>query len=92
MPRRDGASMDTDDTIDRGARVELGFIRRLLDDHAHIAGDVLDVAPGTWAIHATIPVDGEVLVAEFTSYDAARHALASVPRADRHAVDRHGAR
>ena len=70
--------MDVDDTTNTKGSGPLAFIRRLLDDDARIAGDVLDIAPGTWAIHATIPVDGAVLVAEFDSYDAARAALAAI--------------
>ena len=70
--------MDANDIPQRHGPDPLEFVRRLLDDDVHIAGDVLDVAPGTWALHGTIPVDGEVLVAEFDSYDAARAALAAI--------------
>jgi hypothetical protein len=33
------------------------------------------IGTGTWAIHGTIPVDGEVLMAEFDTQDEARDAL-----------------
>lgn len=70
--------MDIDATTSSPQAGPLAFILRLLNDNVHIAGDVVDVGPGTWAIHGTIPVDGEVLVAEFDSYDAARDALAAI--------------
>jgi hypothetical protein len=36
---------------------------------------VLDVGYGLWVIHGVIPVDGAVLMAEFDSYEDARHTL-----------------
>jgi len=40
------------------------FIDALHHVQARIAGDVLEVGPHTWAIHGSIPVDGEVLLVE----------------------------
>jgi hypothetical protein len=54
------------------------FLRELVDDNATIAGDVTEVAGHTWAIHGAIPVDGEVIMAEFDTYDHARVALDAV--------------
>jgi hypothetical protein len=51
------------------------FLRELEEEHASISGDVLQVGKELWAIHGTIPVDGEVLMAEFDSYDDARRTL-----------------
>ena len=48
------------------------FVRLLRVD---VAGDVIEIVDGTWALHGVIPVDGNVLLAEFDSYDDARHAL-----------------
>jgi len=39
--------------------------------HASIGGHVLEIAKTTWAIDGVIPVDGEVLMAEFETYDEA---------------------
>lgn len=50
-------------------------IDALLHQQARLAGDVVQVAGETWALHATMPVDGEVIVAEFPNRDDARAAL-----------------
>jgi hypothetical protein len=50
---------------------QLEFLRELLAENASIGGDVLEIAKSTWAIHGVIPVDGEVLMAEFETYDEA---------------------
>ena len=50
---------------------QLEFLRELLKENASIGGDVLEIAKNTWAIHGVIPVDGEVLMAEFETYDEA---------------------
>ena len=55
---------------------QLRFLQQLLDGQARIAGDVLELEAGTWALHGSIPTDGEVLVAEFDSLDEARTVLA----------------
>jgi hypothetical protein len=57
---------------------QLQFLRALLDEHASIDGDVLKISEDTWAIHGGIAVDGEVLMAEFASYDEARYVLDQV--------------
>jgi hypothetical protein len=57
---------------------QLQFLRALLEEHAWIDGDVLHISDDAWAIHGEIPVDGEVLMAEFTSYDEARDVLDEV--------------
>ena len=57
---------------------QLQFLRALLDDNASIDGDVLQISETTWAIHGDIAVDGEVLMAEFASYEDARYVLDQV--------------
>ena len=37
--------------------------------------DIVQVSTSTWAIHGVIPVDGEVLLAEFESYEEAQNLL-----------------
>jgi hypothetical protein len=59
---------------------QLQFLLELLDENASIDGDVLEISNDTWAIHGEIPVDGEVLMAEFHTYDEARNVLNQVRR------------
>jgi hypothetical protein len=54
---------------------QLRFIQELLAENVQIAGDVAEIATNTWAIHGVIPVDGDVLVAEFDTYDEANVVL-----------------
>lgn len=51
------------------------FLQALLAPPARIAGDIIEVAANTWAIHGVIAVDGEVLIAEFTRFEEARAIL-----------------
>ena len=44
---------------------QLQLLQELIEEHATIAGDVIEVGTGTWAIHGSIAVDGEVLIAEY---------------------------
>jgi hypothetical protein len=54
---------------------QMQFIRELLDENVPIAGDVTEIDPDTWAIHGLIPMDGDVIVAEYHSYREARVVL-----------------
>jgi hypothetical protein len=58
---------------------QLQLLRDLLGDNTTIDGDVLKIGTGTWAIHGVIPVDGEVLMAAFDTYDEAQHVLDELP-------------
>ena len=63
---------------------ELQFLRGLLEQSASIAGDVLEIGDILWAIHGYIPVDCDVLMAEFDSYDQAASTLEQLtPRSRR---------
>jgi hypothetical protein len=75
----------TDHTLEPAAHPDgqLRFLRGLLEVNASIDGDVLEIGEDTWAIHGVIPVDGEVLMAEFHTYDEARRALDEVRGAAR---------
>ena len=53
----------------------LRLLEQFLDARAYVAGDVLEVSHGVWAIHGSIPVDGEVILAEFSLPDEARSVL-----------------
>jgi hypothetical protein len=54
---------------------QLVFLEELVEEHASIAGDVLELDAHTWAIHGTIAVDGEVILAEFDTEQHARTVL-----------------
>jgi hypothetical protein len=60
---------------DRDPDRQLQFLLELLDDNASIDGDVLEISHDTWAIHGQIAVEGEILMAEFSTYDQARDVL-----------------
>ena len=51
------------------------FLGIFEDEEASIAGDIVQVSTHLWAVHGVIPVDGDVLLAEFGTYDQARDAL-----------------
>jgi hypothetical protein len=53
----------------------LRLLDQLVDQRMRAAGDVLEVSLGVWAIHGSIPVDGEVILAEFSLIDEARSVL-----------------
>jgi hypothetical protein len=63
---------------------QLQFLQVLTEENASIAGDVVQVSANLWAIHGFIAVDGDVLMAEFDSYDEATNVLEQVyPRPER---------
>jgi hypothetical protein len=51
----------------------------LISVNPAIAGDVAQISADTWAIHGVIPVDGDVILEEFVSYDDARTVLDRLP-------------
>jgi hypothetical protein len=58
---------------------QLEFMTALVDGHTDIAGDIVQIGDATWGVHASFPVDGDVLVAEYDSLESARAALAELP-------------
>ena len=54
---------------------QLQFLEELVDANASVAGDVLQIGTSAWAIHGSIPVDGEVLVARYDSMEEASRVL-----------------
>ncbi len=87
VARRDDGAMSTagsdssavDDTDGEQSDRQLVFLRELVDENATIAGDITEVATNTWAIHGVIPVDGDVIMAEFDTYNQAKVVLDSLP-------------
>ena len=53
----------------------LHVLEQLIAERVRVAGDVLEVSVGVWVIHGSIPVDGEVILAEFSVLDEARSVL-----------------
>lgn len=66
----------TDNTGEQDPR--LVFLEELVEEQATIAGDVIEIDAHTWAIHGSIAVDGDVLMAEFDSEEHARIVLAEL--------------
>ena len=67
-----------------GADHQLEFLRDLVEENASIAGDVLQIGDNLWAIHGFIPVDCDVLMAAFDSYEVAAITLEQLsPRSRR---------
>lgn len=58
------------------------MIDALLHQHARIAGDIVEINQSTWAIHGSIPVDGDVILAEFDLRENAVEALARISDAE----------
>lgn len=54
---------------------QLTFLEELVDEHATIAGDVIEIGAHTWAIHGFIAVDGDVIMAEYDTEEHARIVL-----------------
>ena len=55
---------------------QLEFMAELVNSHTAVAGDIVQIGLTTWGIHGSIPIDGEVLVAEYPSIEEASAALA----------------
>ena len=53
----------------------LRLLERFVEEWVCVAGDVVEVSRGVWAVHGYIPVDGEVILAEFELRDEARSVL-----------------
>jgi hypothetical protein len=54
---------------------QLVFLEELVQERATIAGDVVEIDAHTWAIHGSIAVDGDVIMAEYESEAHARIVL-----------------
>ena len=69
---------------ERGEQADPGqrIIEELIDEHVRFHYDVVPIDDQILAIHGCIPVDGEVILAEFTTQDDARSALAQLSQAE----------
>ena len=61
---------------------QLVFLEEMVEEHATIAGDVVEIDAHTWAIHGTIAVDGDVILAEYESEAHARIVLDELATAE----------
>jgi hypothetical protein len=70
--------------VERGEHTDRGqrIIEALIDEHVRFHYDVIPIDHQTWAIHGSIVVDGEVILAEFATQDDARSALEQLARAE----------
>ncbi len=68
---------------DPSARREgaMELIEVLIDEHVRIDCNIIPIEDGTWAIHGSIAVDGNVILAEFDSRDDAEAALERIAAA-----------
>lgn len=57
---------------------QLQLLTYLVEQHSMIAGDVIQIAAHRWAIYGAIPVDGNVLVAEYDTVEEAQDVLGSL--------------
>jgi hypothetical protein len=63
------------DTRSHRSDNQLALLEELVKENVSIAGDIAEIGAGTWAIHGVIPVDGDVIIAEFETYEQARVVL-----------------
>ena len=54
---------------------QLLFLEELVEEHASVSGEVVEVDTNTWAIHGSVAVDGDVIMAEYSSESQARFVL-----------------
>jgi hypothetical protein len=66
---------------------QLYELNELVEENAAIAPDVLQVGERLWVVHGYIAVDGDVLMAEFESYDDATTVLGRLPQRSRRTDD-----
>ena len=57
-------------------------VGEILELHARVSGDIFEVDGQTWAIHGFIPVDGEVILAEFDGPHKARFVLDQIAESE----------
>jgi hypothetical protein len=53
-------------------------IEGLIRMRVHVDRDIVQIDAQTWAIHGPIPVDGEVILAEFSNRSDAERALVRI--------------
>ena len=57
------------------------IVRTLVEEHVTVSCDLVPIDDHTWAIHGSIAVDGEVILAEFDDHDDAELAVEEIAAA-----------
>lgn len=73
---------------DGGPNLQPQIVQDLLSEHVRVAGNVVQIDAHTWAIDGFIAVDGDVIMAEFTSREDAEAAVEQLWAAERQALRR----
>jgi hypothetical protein len=63
------------DTRGHQSDSQRALLEELVNENVSIAGDIAEIGVNTWAIHGVIPVDGDVIIAEFDTYEQAKVVL-----------------
>ena len=66
---------------------QLLFLEELVEEHATVAGDVIEIDAHTWAIHGSIAVDGDVIMAEYDTEEHAHIVLDELAAEEHRAAD-----
>jgi hypothetical protein len=78
--REEVVVMDTPPPDHRAANESV--VQLLIDEHVHISCDIVPIDDTTWAIHGSIAVDGDVILAEFEDPADAESALQELSAAE----------
>jgi hypothetical protein len=71
---------------------ERRIVRELIEEHVRVSSDILPIDEHTWAIHGSIAVDGEVILAEFHDTAEAQSVLGQHAAAEARELRTPGAR
>jgi hypothetical protein len=61
---------------------EMQIIEALIDEHVRVDCNLVPIDENTWAIHGSIAVDGNVILAEFGNREDAEAALVRIAAAE----------
>ena len=78
------------DTRRELSRSDQQVVEALIDEHYVFDRDIIPIDDRTWAIHGPIPVEGEVILAEFSTQDDAQVALELLSAAEQRTRECHG--
>jgi hypothetical protein len=80
VAEHEGRSAMTDG-LDQQRSKELQIIEVLIDEHARVACNLVQIGQ-TWAIHGLLAVDGDEIMAEFTHKEGAEYAMRRISAAE----------
>ena len=64
------------------ALVEQRALDEVIAENAQVAGDVVEIGEHVWAVHGVVPVDGDVILAEFSAREQALDLLEQLAAAE----------